>query len=32
MTPSDLVDGGKVANPARYYKETIIQADANLTF
>ncbi|MEW6001547.1 MAG: DsrE/DsrF/DrsH-like family protein [Nitrospirota bacterium] len=32
MTPSDLIDGVKVADPARYYKEVVIQADMNLTF
>ena len=32
MTPSDLVDGAKVADPVKYYKEVVIQADMNLTF
>lgn len=32
MTPSDLVDGVKVADPATYYKEVVIPADMNLTF
>ena len=32
MTPSDLVEGVKVADPAKYYKEVVIQADMNLTF
>ena len=32
MTPSDLIDGVKVADPAKYYKEVVIQADMNLTF
>ncbi|MDP3047984.1 MAG: DsrE/DsrF/DrsH-like family protein [Thermodesulfovibrionales bacterium] len=32
MTPSDLVDGVRVSDPARYYKEVVIQADMNLTF
>ena len=32
MTPRDLVDGVKVADPAKYYKEVVIQADMNLTF
>ena len=32
MTPGDLVDGVKVADPAKYYKEVVIQADMNLTF
>lgn len=32
MAPSDLVDGVKVADPAKYYKEVVVQADMNLTF
>lgn len=32
MTPKDLVDGVKVADPARYYKEVVTPADMNLTF
>jgi peroxiredoxin family protein len=32
MTPKDLVDGVKVADPAKYYKEVVIPADMNLTF
>lgn len=32
MVPSDLIDGVKVADPAKYYKEVVIQADMNLTF
>jgi len=32
MTPSDLVDGAKVADPVKYYKEVVIRADMNLTF
>ena len=32
MTPSDMVDGVKVADPSKYYKEVVIQADMNLTF
>ncbi|MBI5188026.1 MAG: DsrE/DsrF/DrsH-like family protein [Nitrospirae bacterium] len=32
MTPSDLIEGVKVADPAKYYKEVVIQADMNLTF
>ena len=32
MAPRDLVDGVKVADPAKYYKEVVIQADMNLTF
>ena len=32
MTPGDLVEGVKVADPARYYKEVVAPADMNLTF
>ncbi|MBI5198648.1 MAG: DsrE/DsrF/DrsH-like family protein [Nitrospirae bacterium] len=32
MVPSDLVEGVKVADPAKYYKDVVIQADMNLTF
>jgi len=32
MTPKDLVDGVKVADPAKYYKEVVTPADMNLTF
>lgn len=32
MVQGDLVDGVKVADPAKYYKETVILADMNLTF
>ena len=32
MAERDLVDGVKVADPARYYKEVVIPADMNLTF
>lgn len=32
MAERDLVDGVKVADPAKYYKETVIPADMNLTF
>src|SRR3989338_5965153 len=32
MTERDLVDGVKVADPAKYYKEVGIPADMNLTF
>ncbi len=32
MTPSDLLDGVRVADPATYYKDVVIQADMNLTF
>ena len=32
MTPKDLVDGVKPADPAKYYQEVVIPADMNLTF
>jgi peroxiredoxin family protein len=32
MTPEDLADGVKVADPAKYYKQVVIPADMNLTF
>lgn len=32
MTPSDLVKGVRVADPAKYYKEVVMVADMNLTF
>ncbi len=32
MTPKDLVDGVRSADPAKYYKEVVIPADMNLTF
>jgi peroxiredoxin family protein len=32
MTPKDLVDGVKPADPAKYYKEVVTPADMNLTF
>ena len=32
MSASDLVEGVKVADPAKYYKDVVIQADMNLTF
>jgi peroxiredoxin family protein len=32
MTPKDLVDGVKVADPVKYYKDVVIPADMNLTF
>lgn len=32
MTPGDLVDGVKPADPVKYYKEVVICADMNLTF
>ncbi len=32
MSERDLIDGAKLADPARYYKETVIPADMNLTF
>lgn len=32
MSERDLIDGAKIADPARYYKEVVMQADMNLTF
>lgn len=32
MSERDLIDGAKLADPARYYKEVVIPADMNLTF
>jgi peroxiredoxin family protein len=32
MTEKDLLDGVKIADPATYYKDVVIQADMNLTF
>ena len=32
ISPKQLIDGVKVANPATYYKEVVIPADMNLTF
>ena len=32
MNERDLVDGVKVADPAKYYKEVVMRADMNLTF
>jgi peroxiredoxin family protein len=32
MSERDLIDGAKLANPARYYKEVAMAADMNLTF
>jgi predicted peroxiredoxin len=32
ISPKQLIDGVKVADPAKYYKETVIPADMNLTF
>jgi len=32
MSERDLVDGAKVADPAKYYKEVVMRADMNLTF
>lgn len=32
MSEHDLIDGAKLADPARYYKEVVIPADMNLTF
>jgi peroxiredoxin family protein len=29
---SDLIDGVRVADPAHYYRETVIPSDMNLTF
>jgi peroxiredoxin family protein len=32
MSESNLIDGAKLAEPARYYKEVLMSADMNLTF
>lgn len=32
MKPGDLIEGVRIADPAKYYKEVVIQADMNLTF
>lgn len=32
MVPSDLIEGVKVADSAKYYKEVVVRADMNLTF
>lgn len=32
MSEHDLIDGAKLAEPARYYKEVVMRADMNLTF
>lgn len=32
MSKADFVEGVELADPARYYKEVVIQADMNLTF
>ena len=32
MSERDLIEGAKLADPALYYKETVIPADMNLTF
>jgi peroxiredoxin family protein len=32
MSESDLIDGAKLADPARYYQEVVMRADMNLTF
>lgn len=32
ISPKQLIDGVKVADPAKYYKEAVIPADVNLTF
>ncbi|NCS66127.1 MAG: hypothetical protein COS39_11190 [Hydrogenophilales bacterium CG03_land_8_20_14_0_80_62_28] len=32
MSERDLIDGAKLADPARYYQNVVIPADMNLTF
>ena len=32
MSERDLIDGAKLADPARYYKDVLLVADMNLTF
>jgi predicted peroxiredoxin len=32
MKPVDLIEGVKIADPAKYYKEVVIPADMNLSF
>lgn len=32
MSKADFVEGVELADPAKYYKEVVIQADMNLTF
>jgi peroxiredoxin family protein len=32
MSERDLIEGARLADPARYYKEVVIPADMNLTF
>jgi peroxiredoxin family protein len=32
MSESNLIDGARLAEPARYYKEVVMRADMNLTF
>ncbi len=32
MGERDLIDGAKIADPARYYKEVVMPADMNLSF
>jgi peroxiredoxin family protein len=32
MSKADLIEGVELADPAKYYKEVVIQADMNLTF
>ncbi len=32
MSESNLIDGAKLADPARYYKDVVMRADMNLTF
>jgi hypothetical protein len=32
MSKADFVDGVAFADPGKYYKEVVVQADMNLTF
>lgn len=32
MSERDLIDGAKIADPARYYKERVMHADMSLAF
>ena len=32
MSKADFLEGVELANPATYYKDTVVQADMNLTF
>lgn len=32
MSERDLIEGARIADPARYYKEVVMPADMNLTF